>query len=429
MNLRRLLRAFTLIELLVVVAIIAILAAMLLPALAAAREKARRANCMNNLNQIGKALVMYQSDYNDYFPSGLSWEGFDGRDTNCPDTYSYRDDWIRIVPSGSNSGNSPAGYFRTLGLGRYGSSLKMAPWGLGHLIVGGYVPDAKTFYCPTASAVEYTVDGSSGYRVMYKQNVRDWQKAGGFDGDTLHYGDWPAPTGSYGQAWTGAWKENGILSQYAYRNAPVFTMNNTNWYDYRNPMRIPYTRPYAMSNPACPAFKTAKILADRAVVSDMFDKCDQTVRYGTTQLTPGVGRQVHRDGYNVLYGDGSSRWYGDPQARIIYWEVVEGAGDTWEASGSVTFGSTTVGSGRWKGYHASWRQIGWSTEYGISMSSNWSRAAHSLFQAPLIWHFMDEAAGVDEVDENHNSACKPALSPVFENSWSTTNTYGYYETP
>ncbi len=54
-------RGFTLIELLVVIAIIAVLIALLLPAVQAAREAARRAQCINNLKQLGLALANYES--------------------------------------------------------------------------------------------------------------------------------------------------------------------------------------------------------------------------------------------------------------------------------------------------------------------------------------------------------------------------------
>ena len=63
--------AFTLIELLVVIAIIAVLIALLLPAVQAAREAARRAQCVNNLKQMGLAFHNYQDSHGGLPPAKI----------------------------------------------------------------------------------------------------------------------------------------------------------------------------------------------------------------------------------------------------------------------------------------------------------------------------------------------------------------------
>jgi prepilin-type N-terminal cleavage/methylation domain-containing protein len=66
-------KGFTLIELLVVIAIIAILAAILLPTLASAKAKAQRAQCMNQMRQLGLGFTLFTGDNSEMFPpAGLA---------------------------------------------------------------------------------------------------------------------------------------------------------------------------------------------------------------------------------------------------------------------------------------------------------------------------------------------------------------------
>ena len=99
-------RGFTLIELLVVIAIIAVLIALLLPAVQAAREAARRAQCVNNLKQIGLAVYNYESASGTYPMGNITRSASD--DPNCGGIYYGHTAMSYILPyiEGANQWNA-----------------------------------------------------------------------------------------------------------------------------------------------------------------------------------------------------------------------------------------------------------------------------------------------------------------------------------
>lgn len=111
-------RGFTLIELLVVIAIIAVLIALLLPAVQSAREAARRAQCANNLKQLGLALANYESSNGLFPPGGLTYKE-SPVDCNINRTLSFFDLILPYMEQGA-AYNAMNFFFSAGGASEYG---------------------------------------------------------------------------------------------------------------------------------------------------------------------------------------------------------------------------------------------------------------------------------------------------------------------
>jgi hypothetical protein len=174
--------------------------------------------------------------------------------------------------------------------------------------------------------------------------------------------------------------QNAVLSQYAYRDVPFSPMPDiTGGYslDVGSYMRLDYVSPALVFTPPDvmgPLFKTQKILGGRALAADAFGKnaCENAT-------WAGPGYYAHRDGYNVLYGDWSTHWWGDPLQKFIWWSASVTAGQNGQCGGDtnvpndVMFGGTVA----------------------ATMSTGAGGTAVNVNESVIQWHMLDLANGID----------------------------------
>jgi len=282
------------------------------------------------------------------------------------------DYWDNAAESGTSSWRQ-IGLFQTshnLTAGKFNNF----PLGLGFLLTCNYVADIRNFYCPTA-------DGQmpGNYKKSYGPidvpcSTGHWRDIGGYTSAEFLYGNYRTyhkiPIGypvryPYGGSTPtnplpghrNTTYNRGVWSycNYAYRNVPWFAhkARMAEYYggetgnpagDFYIPEEVAYTRPIVKTHSGRPFFETTKLLQGLAIVSDGFSSgsdCDRTGSetslplFGTCR-NPGQGpgnwywaalpdcadeRWAHQNGVNVLYGDGSSAWYGDPQQKLTWWPM------------------------------------------------------------------------------------------------------------
>lgn len=181
-------RAFTLIELLVVIAIIAVLIALLLPAVQQAREAARRAQCKNQLRQIGLALHNYHSTYN-VFPPAYVDNSYQSWWTSANDNHGHWSWSAMILPYVELSslyqtwkvGDTsvvdaltafPAPFQPIFACPSDAGSRKTQPM-VGRGILGGNSSPPDSTYLPLPVTNYVLVNGNTNVRARRATNMRD----------------------------------------------------------------------------------------------------------------------------------------------------------------------------------------------------------------------------------------------------------------
>lgn len=299
--------AFTLVELLVVIAIIGILVALLLPAVQAARESARRAQCTNNIKQLGLGVLNFESSmklipYNRYSDYGYptAW----GTSTG-PGAKAWS--WIAsILPYIESSELYDQGGVPNQVFGN-------------NVAVGTNIP---MLFCPSDEMKTYSPINRAKSRYMAGILLVALTNYKGVLGSNYGWGPW-ANIGANGQYEPWAFGD-GILPAQGFANpiklsqvtdgtSKTFVAGEQVWNESRS--SCPTTDCYGMGFSwahTIEATATAAIYPNLAVpgVDPSPTKPDLTIHNGFSSLHPG--------GLNFVYADGSVRFINDSIAIGVY---------------------------------------------------------------------------------------------------------------